>query len=462
MPTPRQMPTHMPMHIHCLGLNHNTASLQLRERLAFSEPQVNAALSRLGCGNLKIGSLTELAIISTCNRVEIYAVGPRLDFPALDHFLSEIQGMEPEVFANSVYHLADMEAARHLFEVAAGLDSMVMGEPQILGQVAQAYALARSQNATGKVLAHLFQGAIRTGKRARTETAIARNPASVASVAVHLASAAVGDLSAARVALVGAGEMAESTLHALHKRGVTRFRIINRTLDHARQLASQWQAEAATFESLTAALAWADIVISSTSAPHILIHPPVVAQAMRSRAQRPLVIIDIAVPRDVDPEAGELPNVSLYDIDSLQQHLDQTLVLRNQEVPHVERIMEEELQAFAAFLSTLDILPIIAGLRQKAEQIRQQELEKTLRRLPALSPTEQAHLEAMTTALVKKLLHEPIQQLRAAAGGPEVGEYAFISRALFGLGDGQQGQLSALPSQSPQCKPIFPAGGSLL
>ena len=453
------MPGQMPMHIHCLGLNHHTASLHLRESLAFSEPQINAALARQGCGNMQIGSISELAILSTCNRVEIYAVGTVIDFQALEHFLAEIQEVQPEAFADSIYRLVDLEATRHLFEVAAGLDSMVVGEPQILGQVTQAFAMARAQNTTGKVLAQLFQSAIRTGKRARTETSIARNPSSIASVAVQLASAVVSDLSTARVVLVGAGEMAESTLHALHKRGVTQFRIINRTLERAQQLASQWEGEAATFENLADGLAWADILISSTSAPHTLIYSSAVAEAMLTRSQRPLVAVDIAVPRDIDPEVTQIAGVNLYDIDSLQEHLDQAVALRIQEVPQVEHILEEELQAFVAFMETLDILPIIAGLRQKAEQIRRQELEKTLRRLPALSPSEQAHLEAMTTALVKKLLHDPIQQLRAAAGGPDIGEYAFISRALFGLNGGQQGQPTPLSKHTPLNNHHYPAEG---
>jgi glutamyl-tRNA reductase len=184
-----------------------------------------------------------------------------------------------------------------------------------------------------------------------------------------------------------------------------------------------------------------------------------VAEAMLTRSQRPLVAVDIAVPRDIDPEVTRIAGVNLYDIDSLQEHLDQAVALRIQEVPQVEHILEEELQAFVAFMETLDILPIIAGLRQKAEQIRRQELEKTLRRLPALSPSEQAHLEAMTTALVKKLLHDPIQQLRAAAGGPDIGEYAFISRALFGLNGGQQGQPTPLSKHTPLNNHHYPAEG---
>jgi glutamyl-tRNA reductase len=420
------------MHILCIGLNHRTAAVDLREKMAISEHQARVALSRLGCGNLKIGSLSEMAILSTCNRVEVYAAGPDLDFLALEQFLSEIHGLGSEVFAPSMYKLADEDAVRHLFHVAAGLDSLVVGEPQILGQVTQAFGLARSQNSMGKVLSRLFQSAIHTGKRARTETAIARNPASVASIAVHLTENIVGELAAARVVLVGAGEMAEGTLQALVKRGVHRVTVINRTIERARELANRWMGEPATFESLPGALASADILISSTSAPHTLIHPVDVLAAMQQRS-RPLVIIDIAVPRDVDEEVRLIPNVRLFDMDGLQDYLEQSVELRAQEIPLVEKIIQEEIEAFSAFLQTLDVLPIIADLRQKAEEIRQRELEKTLRKLSNLSPAEIAALEAMTTAMVKKLLHDPIQALREQAGGPQVSEFTTVTRSLFRL-----------------------------
>jgi glutamyl-tRNA reductase len=431
------------MRIHCIGLNHNTATLHLREQMAFNDQKASVSLARLGCGNLKIGSLNEFVILSTCNRVEIYAVGPVLDFPVLEQFLSDVHGLDRESFTPHLYRLADEAAIQHLLEVAAGLDSLVVGEPQILGQVTQAYALARSQDLAGKVLSHLFESAIRAGKRARTETAIAQNPASIASVAVRLASQSVPDLASARVVLVGAGEMAENALQALRKRGVDRVMVINRTLERAQELAQRWNGEAATFEKLPEAIHWADILISSTSAPHTLIHPQPVTEAMVDRVNRPLVMIDIAVPRDVDEQVGSIANVQLYDMDALQEHLDLSLEQRRREVPQVQWIIQEELTSFLAYLETLDVLPIIAEIRQKAELIRQHELEKTLRRLPNLSSQDRHSLEAMTLAMVKKILHEPILRLRSEAAGPEIVEFTTITRALFGLTHNVENQLWA-------------------
>jgi glutamyl-tRNA reductase len=443
------------MHILCLGLNHNSAPLELREKLAFSEQQITTTLARLGCGDQKLGHLDELVILSTCNRVELYAAGPMLDFPAVENFFSEAQGAQPEVFTGSLYRLADFDATYHLLEVAAGLDSMVVGEPQILGQVTQAFSLARSQDTAGKVLSRLFQTAIRAGKRARTETTIAQNPASVASVAVRLASQSVPDLEAAQIVLLGAGEMAESMLQNLQKRGAVHMTVLNRTRERAQELARRFEARAATFEQLPLALQQADILLTSTGAPHTLIFAGQVQAAMLGRPDRPLVFIDIAVPRDVADEVRQIPNVWLYDLDSLNSYLEHSIKLRRHEIPQVRRILDEEAASYQAYLDTLDVLPIIAGMRQKAEAIRQGELARTLRHIENLSAEERGYLEAMTIALVKKLLHEPIQRLRAEAGGPDVVEYSLVARALFGLETIEadlppQASPAQLPSQTNQ------------
>ena len=423
------------MHIHCLGLNHQTADLSLRECLAFPEESAKAALARLGCGEegSRPDTVSEMVILSTCNRVELYAVAPHPDFPALEAYLSEVQGVPVEAFAPHVYHLLDEEAVEHLFRVAAGLDSLVLGEPQILGQVMGAFEISRSQNAAGPVLSRLFQSALHTGKRARTETAISANPASISSVAIHLAEQVVTDIRSAQIAILGAGEMAELAVEALRKRGAERILVVNRTLARARLLADRWGGEAVTFEKLPLAMEKADILITSTGAPHTVIRTEMVAPALDRRGARPLVIIDIAVPRDVDLQVGSLPGVRLYDIDMLHEYLEVSLSRRANEIPFVEEILKEEQEAFMDYLRMLDVIPLISEMRQQAEEIRQMELEKTLRRLPNLTEEERKRLDALTLALVKKILHSPITTLRAEAGGPQAAAYAAAARTLFGL-----------------------------
>jgi glutamyl-tRNA reductase len=422
------------MNLLCLGLNHTTP-LDLRERLALTEEQVRSALARLGCGRSQVAA--EMVILSTCNRIEIYAASNSDTFPDLEVFLSEVCSLPIGDFLPHLYRLRQEEAARHLFEVAAGLDSLVLGEPQILGQVTRALELARGQAAAGPLLSRLFQAAIHAGKRARTETPISCNPATVSSLAAAMAEKAIEDLAAAQIVVLGAGEMAELAVEALRKRGVARILVVNRSLERAQGLVRRWGAEAATFESLEAALLRADILIASTGAPHILLHAEMVAAAMAARPDRPLVLLDIAVPRDVDPAAAEVPGVRLFDIDSLNTRLEQSLTERLGAVPFVQSILGEELGAFAQYLQSLDMLPVIAGLRQQAEAIRLAELKKTLRHLPDLTQAEQARIEALTEALVKKLLDAPTNRLRAEAACPHAPEYAAVARTLFGLSGGE-------------------------
>ena len=423
--------------IHCLGLNHRTADIALRERVAFSEADVRAALARLGCGSngSRPADIAEMVILSTCNRTEIYATAPHEVFEVLETFLAEVRGVPREVLAVSLYRYRDEEAVRHLFRVAAGLDSLVLGEPQILGQVTRAWELARGQGTVRVVLGRLFQAAVHAGKRSRTETAISHNPASVASMAVHLAAQTVTDLAAARVLVLGAGEMAEQAVESLRVRGVTQLRVMNRTVSKAQALASHWQAEATTFEYLVPSLAWADIVITSTGAPHTLVHRSQVKEALETRPDRPLVFLDIALPRDVDADVGELPQVQLYDLDALEHHLHDALAERQAAVPKVEAILDEEVAAFMAYLRTLEVAPLIRDLRERAEAIRQAELQKTLRKMPHLSEEDHARLDALTRAIVNKLLHSPTAELKTAALGARGAETAAVARRLFGLHD---------------------------
>ena len=422
------------MHIVSLGLNHNSAPLYLRERLAFNEEQIRAALSRLACGHLNL-SLAELVIISTCNRIEIYVASDRVAYADLEAFLADARGVARDEFLPHVYYSQDLEAAHHLFNVAAGLDSLVIGEPQILGQITRALELARGQDMAGPTLNRLFQVAIHAGKRARTETAISRNPASVSSLAASVAEKMLAHIKSASIVVVGAGDMAELTVEALRKRGVEKIRVINRTQERAQALAERWGAEPATFEFLQQALSEADILISSTGAPHIVVDANMVARAMSSRRAHPLVLIDIAVPRDIDPDSAAIPHVKLIDIDGLNAQLEDSLTRRLDEVPRVKAILAEELNEFENYLKSLEMLPIIADIHQQAEAIRMAELEKTLRRLPDLTQAERERIEVLTHALVRKLLDQPTRRLRAEATSHRAPEYAELARLLFNLSD---------------------------
>jgi glutamyl-tRNA reductase len=420
------------MHIISLGLNHTSAPVHLRERFAFNEEQIRASLARLFCSQLET-SLAELIIISTCNRIEIYAASNQLAYAELEAFLSDARSVPVEKLHPYLYRFEDVEAARHLFDVAAGLDSLVIGEPQILGQITRALELARGQNAAGPTLNRLFQAAIHAGKRARTETAISRNPASVSSLAASVAEKTLGYIKQASVVVLGAGEMAELTVEALRKRGVEKIRVVNRTQERAHALADRWGAEAATFESLSESLCQADILISSTGAPHLVLSAQMVADVMRTRPERSLVLIDIAVPRDIDPDAANIPHVRLFDIDGLNAQLEDSRARRMEEVPHVRQILEQELTEFEDYLKSLEMLPIIADIRQQAEAIRLTELEKTLRRMPDLTDAQRERIEALTHSLVKKILDRPTRRLRAESSCPHAPAFATVARTLFEL-----------------------------
>ena len=438
------------MHIYCLGLNHTTTPIKLREQFSLSEDAIRSALSRLACRHLST-SIAELVIISTCNRTELYAASSHVAIAELEAFLSDASGVPTRQFSTHTYRYEDHDAARHLFEVSAGLDSLVIGEPQILGQIVRSLELSRGQNMAGPVLNRLFQVAIHAGKRARTETGISRNPASVSSLAASLAEQVVHPIAEAQVVILGAGEMAELAVEALRKRGAQKILVVNRTLERAQVIADRWDAQITTFENINLALNSADILISSTGAPHTILSAEMIRHAMQARVQRPMVLIDIAVPRDIDPDASKIPHVKLYDIDHLNEKLEGALAERMAEVPQVKSILNEEIKEFEEYMKSLEMIPIISDIRQQAEGIRKEMLEKTLRRLPDLTEAERARIEAMTQALVKQILHAPTNRLRAEASCPHAPEYASVARTLFGL------QSEGLCSFSGQACPISQA-----
>lgn len=426
------------MTVVMVGLNHTTAPLELRERLAFNAPDSSALLSRWSCaggGTASPTGTTEGAILCTCNRLELYAVAHDADQGqvALRRLIAEARGLPEADFLPHLYQLSDAQAVRHLLRVASGLDSMILGEPQILGQVVDACEAARSIGSGGPVLLALFRAAIHCGKRVRTETGLAENAASVSSMAARLVAEAFKDLAACTVLVLGAGEMGQLAVQAIRQRGQAQVIVVNRTYERARALAEQWNGEALPFERLTEALARADVLVSCTDAPHILIHEDVIRQAQVLRAGRPLVVVDIAVPRDVAPEVCQVPGVHLYDMDGLQTWVERNLDERMTHVPMAEQIIEQELLAFQEYLSSRDVLPTIVALRERAEAIRQLELHRAFRRLDHLSSQEQEVVQAMTRSIVNKLLHTPVSRLRVEANNGQSELYARVVHDLFDL-----------------------------
>ena len=422
------------MHIHCLGVNHQTAELSLREKLAFTEEEILQALINWRRSDRQsTPQVAELLILSTCNRVEIYAVSDQWAFSQLESYLCAVKNVSPRVLDGHLYRLGDEQAIDHLFRVASGLDSLIVGEPQILGQVARSFHLAQEQSGVGAVLTRLFQSAIHAGKRARSETAISQSPTSIAAAAIRLVEELIPDLPNATIGILGAGEMAELAAGALKKRGVWRFSFFNRTFKRAASLAVKYGGEAVPFSCLPEQMANLDVLITSTGAPDPLINHAMVREVMARRAGGQLTFIDIAVPRDVELAVGDIPGVHLYDLDALQQFLERALAERKVEVPRVEAILAEERGEFLNYLATLEVVPVISAMHQQAEDIRKAELEKTLRHLPNLSAEDRKHLDALTSALVKKILHAPISHLREEAGTAHAMEVAAAARSLFGL-----------------------------
>ena len=429
------------MSLLCLGLNHRTAPLALRERLVYTPAMLEVALACFSRGRPRRWHSQELVILSTCNRVEVYAHLPARDasgngedpFAPLLDVLVESRDVPVATVEKYLYRYTGIEAARHLCCVAAGLDSMVLGEPQILGQVAEAHEAALRQQTAGTVMQALFRTAMRAGRRARHETKINRKPASISSVAVHLARHVAGSLDGCRVAVVGAGLIGTLTLKTLREQGPCDVAVVSRNRTSAEQLARRWGAAAYGLEHLPEVLAAADLVITSTAALDPVLTVKTVQEAVRGRPERPLTLIDVAVPRDVDPAVRSVENVRLFDLDDLKAQAQQVIAERRSEIPRVETIIEEEVRAFQQWQRGADVMPLIADLRHKAEFTRQQEVHRALRHLPDLDPETRKQIERLSHALVNKLLHEPTTRLRFAAKAGRAAESAETVRHLFAL-----------------------------
>ena len=426
------------MHIVLVGVDHTSAPIEFRERLACSPRQVPQVLQAVR------QMVPESVLLSTCNRIELYAVCSEIEEgrAQLLRVLSEVRGMTLAELEDHSYHFADEQAVSHLFGVACGLYSLVPGEAQIQGQVAKALEIAQGGGYAGPITSALFRGALVAGKRARSETGISRNAASVSLVAVQLARRLFPKLDDACVLLVGSGKMSELAAHHLCDNGAQRLIIINRTSSHAIDLAQRFDATHRSFAELATSLVEADVVISSTTAPHALISREMMQEVMQQRAGRSILLIDIALPRDVDPAVVELPGVYLYNLDDLQSGVNEGIRMRLQEAEQVQAIIAEEVRAFDRWMRSLSVVDTISDLRQHVDELRQQELARTLQRLSStLSEREAAAIQELTTRLVNKLLHIPTLRLKDAAAEGQGPMYAQALRYLFDL-EGQMDETS--------------------
>jgi glutamyl-tRNA reductase len=398
------------MSLVLIGVNHKTAPIEVRERIAISRddlPETTRALAA-------VPGVAECMIVSTCNRVEILAA-VESDAAGLAGFLQRHFGLDPALLAPHLYEHRDQEAVRHLFRVAASLDSMVVGEPQILGQVKDAFAVARAAGTVGGQLEHLLQSTFAAAKRVRTETEIGSNSVSIASVAVELARKIFGSLQGRTVFLVGAGKMSELAARHLVQQGAGAILVTNRTLERARRMAESFAGQVIPFEQLYEAASQADIVISSTGAPHPIFRREHGQAFMHRRRNRPMFFIDIAVPRDVDPAMGKLEGIFVYDIDDLQAVAAVHMVERSREATDAEALIAAEVERFHQRLLTVNVAPAIVALQHQAEEIRQAELRRAQARLASLNAEQLAAVEALTRGLVNKFLHPPMQALKQAA-----------------------------------------------
>jgi glutamyl-tRNA reductase len=418
------------MHIVLVGVDHSSAPIALREQLACSSHRLLQVLDAAR------QVTREAVLLSTCNRVELYAICQESSQGREDllHVLSETLQVSYDEIVEHCFDFIDSQAVAHLFGVACGLYSLVPGEVQIQGQVADALEVAQQAGSAGPITSALFRAAVVVGKRARSETAISRNAASVSHVAVQLARRLLPDLNAARVLLVGSGKMSELAARNLRDNGAQQLVIINRTGERAQALAQSLNAVRREFAELGEVLIEADVVISSTTSPRALITAPLMQRVMERRAWRSLLLIDIALPRDVEPAVGELPGVHLYNLDDLQSEVERGINLRLQEVGRVEAIINEEVKAFERWLASLSVVDTISDLRQRADAVRQQELARTLRQIsPSLSEREVAAIQELTIRFMNKLLHIPTLRLKAAAADGQGHMYAEALRYLFDL-----------------------------
>lgn len=426
------------MRLTLVGLSHKTAPIDIREKLTFPANRQEEALTLLTAGP----DVIEAVIVSTCNRTEIYAVtSADTDGPeAIIDFLVNYHDLDRHDLVRYLYIVEGEAVVKHLFRVVASLDSMVIGEAQILGQVKEAYELAFEFDGTGRIFNKLFRQSFEVGKRVRNETAIGEAAVSISYAAVELAKKVFDTLEGRIVLVLGAGKMSELTAKHLVSNGVSKVLVANRTYERACELAGRFCGEPIAYERLFDHIGEADIVISSTAATEYVVTKSHLAEAMRGRRGKPLFLIDIAVPRDIDPAVNDLDDVFLYDIDSLNGVVESNLEDRMREAERAEVIIAEEMAEFERWLESMEVVPTVAAIRAKAEQVRQAELEKAMKRLGGLSEKELAVIEAMTSSMVNKMLHGPTNRLKDVAGERYGVAYIEAARYLYGLDSNPDGR----------------------
>ncbi len=419
------------MHIVVVGLSHHTAPVEIRERLAFAPTAMEKPLREM----LDLPAIAEALIVSTCNRVELYAASrePDAATAALRRFLADYHNQPLEEIEENLYDFQGEEAIRHLFRVASSLDSMIIGEPQILGQIKTSYGYAVEFKTAGLILNRFLHKAFSVAKRVRTETGIASSAVSVSFAAVELARKIFDRLDDKGVMIIGAGEMCELAARHFVSNGVSRVLVTNRTFERAEKLAAEFQGRAVPFEEFTDHLASVDIVLTSTGAPTFILSRAQMEEVLKRRKNRPMFLIDIAVPRDVDPKVNDLANIYLYDVDDLQGVVQANLKERQKEAHRAEVIIGEEIGQFHQWLANLEVKPTIVALRRRFEEVCSQELARTCGNHKDLSEVQRRGLEAMTNAIVNKLLHRPIAVLKRTQNETSGEDYVDAVRELFDL-----------------------------
>jgi glutamyl-tRNA reductase len=421
------------MKVLVAGLNHKIADVDVREKLAFTGSKLEEGLLRFS----GLPEVDEAIILSTCNRVELYANVSETEKAAesIKTFLSEFHNINKDSLDNALYFYHDIEAVEHVFKVASSLDSMIVGEPQILGQLKDAFDLALAKKTTGILLNKLMKKAISAAKRVRTETRIAENAVSISFSAVELAKKIFTDLSKKVCMLLGAGEMAELAAKHLISNGVREVLVANRTFERACSLAEEFHGRPVKFEEFLQEMVHADIVICSTGAPSYIVMKSQMQKVMKERKQRQVFIIDISVPRNIDPEINDLENVYLYNVDDLQGVVDSNLFERQKEAEKAEKIIAEELETFVKWQASLDSVPTIKALREKAEEIKKEEIDKLFHKLSGIDEKEREAIEYMATALVNKLIHPPTAALKEDSENRDL--LVAAVRKLYGI-DGEK------------------------
>ncbi len=412
-------------------MNHKTAPLEIRERLQLSCGDDARSLTEL----MRLPEIREALCLATCNRVEVLArvADGEQAVEGLREFIYRQGNLEREELGRCLYVYWDREAVRHLFRVASSLDSMIMGEPQILGQLKEAYRQAVDNRATTVLLNRLLHHAFRVAKRVRTETGIAGNAVSVSYAAVELAKKIFGDLKGKKILIIGAGEMSELAVRHLIRQGAGHILIANRTYERAKELAETLQGVPLAFDRIPEALPEIDIVITSTGAPGYVVSAEMVASALRRRRNRLLFLIDIAVPRDIDPAAGDIENVYLYNVDHLQDMVDSNKEVRRMEAMKAEEIIAEEIAVYEEWFNTLAVVPTIVSLREKMEAIMKGELERSASWMKILDGEERSRIEILTASIVNKILHDPIIALKEESREKDELPYVAAVRRLFKL-----------------------------